>query len=132
MVNQKIDGDNNTQIGEVHGSLFIDKRRPHFLPNDPNVIDCPHNCGQQTWFTSEKCWNCDRSVKQHLLDLAWQKQREQFKNKAFDGGVTAVGISIGIYIVSPYLPESISAFTSLFSLPLFMFGIVRIGQSIRA
>lgn len=132
MVKQEIEGDNNIQISGVQGSVIIDKRRPHFLPNDPNVVDCPYHCGQQTWFNSDKCWNCDRPVEQYFLELARQKQREEFKNRAFDGGINAIGISIGIYIISPYLPESISVFTSLLSLPFFMMGIVRIGQSIRA
>lgn len=129
---QNIEGDNNIQISKVQGSVVIDKRRPHFLPNDPNVVDCPYHCGQQTWFNSDKCWNCDRPVGQYFLELARQKQREEFKNNTFRIGVTAIGLSAGIYIISPYLPENISVFTSLLSFPFLMFGIVSIGQSMRA
>lgn len=129
---QNIEGDGNIQINGNVETIIVDKRRPHFLPNDPNVINCPHDCGQRTFIDLENCWNCERPVKQHFLDLERQKQREEFKNKAFDGGLIAIGISIGIYIVSPYLPENISVFTRLLSLPFFMMGIVRIGQSIRA
>lgn len=129
---QTINGDDNVQVGTVEGPLIIDKRRPIFQHNDPNVVECPYGCGQQTWFNSDKCWNCDRPVAQYFIDEDREKRRKEFKQTRFSEGVLAIVFSACIYMVSPYLIESIAAYTKFFSFPFLMMGVVMIGQSIRA
>lgn len=129
MVKQKIEGDNNIQLGTVHGSVFIDKRRPHFLPNDPNVVDCPYKCGQKTWFNSDKCWNCDRPVAQYFEyqeKLEQQKKIKRF-NMIFSIVMNTIAMIGGISLIYLIGHEPKDPFGSLFSMlgyPMLVMGTV--------
>ncbi|MCP3130045.1 hypothetical protein [Shewanella sp. KJ2020] len=119
MVKQKIEfGNNNIQISGVQGSVIIDKRRPHFLPNDPNVVDCPFHCGQQTWFNSDKCWNCDRPVAQYF---EYKEQLERQRQSRRFGMIVSlvmniIAMVVGLYFINLSEYVLANAFGSLLSM----------------
>lgn len=49
---------------------------PILRPDDPDLIDCPHGCGQRTWWNRELCWNCGRPVLAVIQRQEWQKDTQ--------------------------------------------------------
>lgn len=102
MAKQKIDGDNNVQVGKVEGDLRLERRTPIMRADDPNVVSCPYNCGQLTWYDAEECWNCTRRVKDYYIEQG-RKALLETRNMQI---AIAGALSFAVLFGSQYLPVS--------------------------
>ena len=106
MAKQRIDGDNNVQIGKVEGNLKLERRAPIMRKDDPNVVDCPFGCGVKTWCNAEQCWNCTRRVKDHFIAQQRKARLETKQWQALISGAVAAALLFGF----DHLPESLRGY----------------------
>ncbi|MGE6436630.1 hypothetical protein [Shewanella baltica] len=121
IVNQYIKG-----IGhQIAGRDFIKQvdihtqgRDPIFDPNDPNVIDCPFDCGQKTWRHAQSCRNCDQPVAQYFEykeQLERQRQSNRFSMKV-SLVMNTIAMVVGLYFINLSEYVLANAFGSLLSM----------------
>ncbi|NMG45943.1 hypothetical protein GPA22_19685 [Aromatoleum toluvorans] len=77
MANQRIDGNNNVQVGHVGGDLVIGES---FDPHNPNLIACP-SCWKLTSRYAAPC-RCGFQVAAHFAALARRERKEKLIKRA--------------------------------------------------
>src|SRR5690606_26879863 len=82
MANQQIEGNNNVQVGRLDGDLIVEPPTPFMREDDPNVVPCPFQCGQRTWWNAPGCWNCGRPVLAFFQQQARNAQKERLTKAA--------------------------------------------------
>lgn len=102
MAKQTIDGDNNVQVGTIEGDFRLERRAPIMREDDPNVVWCPYDCGQLTWYDSEQCWNCTRRVKDYFVEQG----RKALLSEREKQITIAVAISAVVLFGAQHLPDS--------------------------
>lgn len=112
MAKQKIDGDNNVQVGKVEGDLNLGRRAPIMREDDPNVVECPYKCGQLTWYDAEECWNCSRRVKDYFFEVGRKKLLDIRNTQAAVSGAVALAILLG----ADHLPDGWKGYAMLVGL----------------
>lgn len=80
MAKQRIDGDNNVQIGRIDGDLTIGLDDA-LDPRNPNLIECP-SCWKLASRGASPCPRCGYPVAEHFAALERERQRMQAQNKA--------------------------------------------------
>ncbi|WP_306604522.1 hypothetical protein [Azonexus sp.] len=99
---QRIDGDNNIQVGRVDGDLTIGQDDP-FDPNNPNLTDCP-SCWKPASRFAAQCPKCGYNIAGHFAALAREARCKELVGRAQVCGVLAV---CGMLLINiPWLPES--------------------------
>ncbi|ECI5747489.1 hypothetical protein D5P88_15860 [Salmonella enterica subsp. enterica] len=104
MVKQKIEGNNNVQVGKMEGDVHIEHSAPIINPSDPDVVACPFKCGQLTWWNAPKCWNCGRPVLQYF-EHQWRLSR---KNTLTRRAIVLALMGFAMLFGGSYLPDGIS------------------------
>ncbi len=104
MVKQRIDGDGNVQVGKLEGDVIVDRLAPIMREDDPDVVHCPFNCGQLTWWNAPKCWNCGRPVLAYFEQQARQARKDAMNKRAALFGLAGAILIWG----GSYLPSAIS------------------------
>lgn len=112
MAKQTIDGNHNVQVGKIEGDLKLERRAPIMREDDPNVVDCPYDCGQQTWYDAEECWNCSRRVKDYFIAVYY---RGVLKTRKMQAGVSGA-VAVAALFAFQYLPESLRMYALVFGL----------------
>ena len=69
MVNQRIDGNNNVQVG---GDLVVGEE---FDPDNPNLTDCP-SCWKPASRFAAQCPKCGYNIAGHFAALAREERRK--------------------------------------------------------
>lgn len=80
MAKQRIDGDNNVQVGRVDGDLTIGQDDP-LDPGNPNLVECP-SCWKLASRYASPCPRCGFPVAEHFAALVRERQRKQVQSKA--------------------------------------------------
>lgn len=77
MANQRIDGNNNVQVGHVGGDLVIGETLD---PNNPNLIECP-SCWQLTSRYAAPC-RCGFPVAEYFAAQARAQRKSKLVKRA--------------------------------------------------
>lgn len=104
MTRQRIDGDNNVQVGKLEGDVIVDRLAPIMREDDPDIVYCPFDCGQRTWWNAPECWNCGRPVLEYFNNQARAARKATLIKRAAILGTLGVAMLWG----SSYLPNGIS------------------------
>lgn len=103
MAKQRIDGNNNVQVGRIDGDLTIGQDDP-LDPRNPNLIECP-SCWKLASRGASPCPRCGYPVAEHFAALERERQRKHIQSKAmvcaviFLASMTAATVS--------WLPEAL-------------------------
>lgn len=102
-MNQKIDGDNNIQVGRVDGALNIGSDDP-LDPNNPNLIECP-SCWKLASRAASPCPRCGYNILAHFAAIEREERRKLVIGRAVLCGVVFIGA--GILSGVSWLPQSL-------------------------
>lgn len=103
MVKQRIDGNNNVQVGHVDGNLTISPDDPLDSSN-PNLIQCP-SCWKLASRWARPCPRCGYDIAGHFAAL----EREERRTRAMwvAGVCTVVFVLGGVLMGTSWFPESL-------------------------
>lgn len=118
-MNQKIDGDNNIQVGRIDGSLNIGQEDP-LDPGNPNLIECP-SCWKLASRYASPCPRCGYNIVGHFSALEREERRKLILNRAVVCGVVFVGA--GILTSMSWMPQSIKGTLAVAAFVAALFGL---------
>jgi len=104
-MNQRIDGNNNIQVGRVHGPLNIGPDDP-LDPDNPNLIECP-SCWKLASREAAPCPKCGFPIREHFIVLERKARRQRALEKA--AVCAAVCFGAVVLLSMSWCPEVLKA-----------------------
>lgn len=102
-MSQKIEGDNNIQVGRVEGSLHVAQEEA-FDPNNPNLIDCP-SCWKPVSRAATSCPRCGFPVAAHFAALVQAERDKAAQRNVMFAFLFFIGA--GLLVGMSWFPDSL-------------------------